>query len=71
MARVQAAIAAIAPHASAQRYTARSVEVLQGHATLRTAWQVGSATGAWKRAHAPQALLTLATRWHRWRRWRR
>lgn len=26
------------------------------------------AAGAWKRAHAPQALLTLATRWHRWRR---
>lgn len=40
MAHVQAAIAAIAPHDSVQRYTALGVEVLQGYASLRTPWHV-------------------------------
>lgn len=40
MARVHAVIAAIAPHDSIERYTALGVEVLQGHATLRTPWAV-------------------------------
>lgn len=40
MARVQQAMATIAPHDSAERYTALGVEVLQGQATLRTPWHV-------------------------------
>lgn len=40
MGRVDAAIAAIAPHDSVERYTALGVEVLQGQATLRTPWHV-------------------------------
>lgn len=40
MQHVDAAIAAIAPHDSAQRYAALGVEVLQGYATLRTPWHV-------------------------------
>ena len=40
MQRVQAVIAAIAPHDSIERYTALGAEVLQGHATLITPWTV-------------------------------
>jgi pyruvate/2-oxoglutarate dehydrogenase complex dihydrolipoamide dehydrogenase (E3) component len=40
MQRVQAVIAAIAPHDSIERYTALGAEVLQGHASLITPWTV-------------------------------
>ncbi|MSQ76403.1 MAG: pyridine nucleotide-disulfide oxidoreductase [Rhodoferax sp.] len=40
MERIQAVIAAIAPHDSVARYTALGVEVLHGHATLCNPWTV-------------------------------
>lgn len=40
MQRIQAVIAAIAPHDSVARYTALGVQVLHGHATLCTPWTV-------------------------------
>jgi pyruvate/2-oxoglutarate dehydrogenase complex dihydrolipoamide dehydrogenase (E3) component len=40
MARMQAVIAAIAPHDSVERYTALGVEVLQGHARIVDPWTV-------------------------------
>lgn len=40
MARVQAVIAAIAPHDSVERYTSLGVEVLQGHAKIINPWTV-------------------------------
>ncbi|MCB8746531.1 FAD-dependent oxidoreductase [Rhodoferax sp. U2-2l] len=40
MARVQAVIAAIAPHDSIERYTSLGVEVLQGHAKIINPWTV-------------------------------
>lgn len=45
MQRVQAVIAAIAPHDSVERYTALGVEVLQGHARIVNPWTV-EVTGA-------------------------
>ena len=40
MQRVQAVVAAIAPHDSVARYTALGVEVLQGHAKITNPWTV-------------------------------
>ena len=40
MARIDRVIASIAPHDSAERYTALGVDVLQGHATIVNPWTV-------------------------------
>lgn len=55
MQHVQAAMAAVAPHDSVQRYTALGVEVLQGHARITTPWTV-------EVTHADGSVQALRTR---------
>ncbi|MEN9843218.1 MAG: hypothetical protein RLZZ612_1047 [Pseudomonadota bacterium] len=64
MARVQAVIAAIAPHDSIERYTALGVEVLQGHARLVDPWtvEISIADGHTQRLTARSIVLATGAR---------
>ncbi|MBK7315844.1 FAD-dependent oxidoreductase [Candidatus Aalborgicola defluviihabitans] len=59
MQRIQAAIAAIEPHDSIERYTALGVEVLQGYAKIINPWTVEITLNA---DHAPPRVVRLTTR---------
>jgi pyruvate/2-oxoglutarate dehydrogenase complex dihydrolipoamide dehydrogenase (E3) component/uncharacterized membrane protein YdjX (TVP38/TMEM64 family) len=60
MARVRAAVARVAPHDSAERYTGLGVEVLRGHARLTSPWTVEVATDMGTRTLTSRAIV-LAT----------
>lgn len=64
VARVDAAIAAIAPHDSAERYRALGAEVIQGRARLRTPWCVAITTpdGQVIERHARAIVLATGAR---------
>ncbi len=64
MQRIQAVIAAIAPHDSVARYTALGVEVLHGHATLCNPWtvEVRHADGSTQRLSARSIVIAAGAR---------
>lgn len=61
MSRVRAAVAAIAPHDSVERYTALGVEVLQGHARLVDPWTVEVALHGGETRRLTTRAIVLAT----------
>jgi pyruvate/2-oxoglutarate dehydrogenase complex dihydrolipoamide dehydrogenase (E3) component/uncharacterized membrane protein YdjX (TVP38/TMEM64 family) len=64
MQRVRAAIARIAPHDSAERYTGLGVEVITGRAQVLTPWEVevSSAEGATRRLTTRSIVLATGAR---------
>jgi pyruvate/2-oxoglutarate dehydrogenase complex dihydrolipoamide dehydrogenase (E3) component/uncharacterized membrane protein YdjX (TVP38/TMEM64 family) len=58
MRRVQQVVAQVAPHDSVERYTELGVEVLKGHATLLSPWEVAVSSTAADGSRSTQRLTT-------------